>query len=336
MTALEKLSGLRMSSLADCARKAVLEATNDPERPWDRLELGWLWRGRRVGQDWVLFVATEHEWTVWPASGSHEWVPTYLRAGSAESADIIAEVPVRWAYGVGHADAWIKETDTLVEVVSSASGASHQERKFRQLTGYLMHYTAEVGALVTVNPSNMVEEDRLILRRNSATFQQAEAEMRDRIAGLNGRLPERVCSKPAQARGHFCRFQTACFGEDWQPDPIQPCDEEGARMIAAELYLTKESKRRVDAEAKILDQQRRQLEDALGEIIEPGEWAVGPLTVKRTVVPRTSFDLKAAQASLPAGVLDPYVKVSTSSRYTLTRNGDGPLLDADDFGPVPF
>lgn len=94
---------LRWSSVRDCPRKAVYEAAGAPHRDRTLKEERQLARGRSVGRDYIVAVASESKRTVLVASGPDFMLPyPRLRAESEDTADILAELPVRWELGVGH------------------------------------------------------------------------------------------------------------------------------------------------------------------------------------------------------------------------------------------
>src|SRR4051794_16661798 len=131
------MAGVRWSSARVCARKAVYEAQDAPARDMSDREKRWTYRGKSLGRDYAIFVATANDTSIFAASGPDFWIPPNLKADTADSAGILAEKPVRWELGVGHADMFIAETGTTVEVLSSAHGDSQVDSKLLQLAKYI-------------------------------------------------------------------------------------------------------------------------------------------------------------------------------------------------------
>ena len=144
---------LRASSLRDCPRKAVFEAIGAPARERTPKEDGTLWRGKSIGRDYTIFLATQMATKIYVESGAHHWVPPELRAKSIDTAGVIAEQRIRWPAGVGHCDAFIPETRTVVEVLSSAHASEEMRHsKLLQAVIYTEHHPqAENCALVIVS-----------------------------------------------------------------------------------------------------------------------------------------------------------------------------------------
>lgn len=335
---------LRWSSARDCPLKAVYEGTNVPSRERTQQEEGTLWRGKSIGRDYTIFLATQQGATIFVASGPNYWVPPELRAADAETAGIIAEQPIRWPYGVGHADIYVPETRTVVEVLSSAHASDDMRRaKLLQAVGYTEHHpTAENCALVVVSPTDFTTE-RVVLVPTSPQYKELVAEMRARIAELRswdetGTMPERVCRKPADARSHFCTFAAHCFS-DWTPPPVEEIAADGSLIEAvAEFDITKREIAAYSARLKELEQRKKEAQ----EIVEAAELPagrtvlVGPFEVTRTAIQRKpTFQWERAEM---AGLFEPglYGEFFKPGAAYSTFRAERVDMSGDEFGEVPF
>lgn len=315
-TAAATQPAVRWSSARTCARKAVYEATGAPARETTDRERRIMFRGRRLGRDYADMLAAEH----------------------GENA-IVREKQVVWPLGIGHQDVFVKETGTVVEVLSSAHASDAMiDSKLLQLVGYVEHDPeARNGMLVILDPSDYSEE-RFFVAKDTARYAELVGLMLERIgqvqAGLAGDLSARECRKPSEAVGRFCRHAEHCF-EGWEPPEAPPVDEPEVRELAVLLYQAKRAEREAIRAKAEIETRRREVEQRLADLLEPGEWQVGPLRVKRlTVRPHESFDLRKARlAGVP--IPDEFVKlVGGYERWTCERTGDEPLLEAEAFGEV--
>lgn len=317
------MTGVRWSSARVCARKAVYEAQDAPAREETDRERRWLYRGKSIGRDYAIFVATANNVLIHAASGQDYWIPPNLKAESAGEAGVLAEKPVRWELGVGHADMFIVETGTTVEVLSSAHGDSQVESKLLQLALYVdRDPDAKNGVLVVLNPSDF-SEDRLIVNPDSGRFKELVAEANERVAqvqaGLAGDLPGRVCRRYTDSYGRFCRHADHCF-DGYETPALPMVDDPVTQDLAVRLYELRKQEREATGTAKVVESERREVEQRLGDLLDPGEHLVGPIKVTRTVVqPRPSFDVRAAElAGYP--VPDDFVKlVGGHERWRVDR-----------------
>lgn len=307
---------LRWSSARDCPRKAVYEATGAPARERTDDEQRWLARGRSIGRDYIVWLASKNHGKVFVASGDDWWVPPRLRAGTPDEAAILSEVPVRWPLGIGHMDGFLKETGTALEFLSSAHADDTRIRsKMVQLAGYARFYEPTLNAcLVVVDPTSMKEE-RFPIAFDTDAFRDLFEECEQRIAQVlewrdTGRMPDRVCRKPSESYGHFCLHASHCFDDDpvWEePQPVAVCDDPQVVMRASALHAAKTEERAAKSALADAEGKRKQLEGELVGVI-PGAEAltggirVGPFKLTRTHVQRSpSLDLKKARL---AGVLN--------------------------------
>lgn len=312
---------LRASSAVDCARKAVYEHRGAPAREFTDRERRILFRGKQMGKDYALMMAAKYG-----------------------ADDVQAERKVPWpdpeGPWVGHMDVYIMSQHLPIEVLSSQAGMAQIERKMLQVALYTV-FDADAGdraRVVLLNPVDY-SEDRLDFT--------VDAEWRARVATVvssvqealaAGSLPERVCRKPSDAIGHFCRVADTCF-EGWEPpEPAHIVSDPDVRRLAAALWSAKETERIARKELETIKGNREQVQADLAALLEPGEYVVGPLKVKRTHIetaPRpNAAKIRAAKFPLPDEFWKPG---AVYDKWTLERDGDGPLVDADDFGEeVPF
>ena len=311
MSATDTKPMLRWSSARSCPRKAVYEWEGAPGRERTAQEEGYLWRGKSIGRDYSLFLATQMGRRVWVDSGHDYWVPPELRAPVRDGAGLVCEVKIEWPIGVGHADIYIPETRTIVEILSSAHASDVMRRsKLLQAVGYTEHHPgAENCALIVVDPSDFTHE-RFVLVKSSDLYQELLAEMRDRIAQLerwrdHARMPDRVCSKPSEARGHFCLHAAHCFAGWTEPPLEQIAADENLVDAVIEFDQVKAARKHLGAEDKTLELRQK----AAQAVIEAAELPagvkvqVGPVALTRTFVQRKPvFQAEKAEA---AGLFEP-------------------------------
>lgn len=283
------MSGVRWSSAADCARKAVYGGTIEPDREWTDREARIMYRGRSIGADYVA----------------------WLKAKYGPNA-VWREVKVEWAFGVGHIDAFLRPTRTAIEVLSSKWADDLMvQRKLLQLVGYMEGYpSAKNGCLIVLDPSDFTEE-RWPVAKDTDTYRALVETMRERVAALErwrdtGELPARVCRKPSEAIGHFCRHATTCF-EGWEePPPVSVIDDPEAMRLAADLAKAKAEERTAKVAVATWEEERKTCEQKLAALdgvadIE-GDIRIGSFVVKRVHVRRKpSLDVKKAEV---AGMLN--------------------------------
>jgi hypothetical protein len=349
-TTSKPMSRLRASSVRDCARKAILEATGEPERDWTRAEKGTLWRGRRIGQDFCIFFAAEHGLSIWAASGDHDWIPKDMRASSIDTAGVLAEKPVRWEFGVGHQDFFVVSTGTVVEVLSSATAsAAMVDSKVLQNVLYQEHDPdANNGAVIVIDPSTMLDTDRVVITPGTKTYTSLVAEMTARIDSVRayrdtGTLPDRVCGKPSDARGHWCRHPKRCF-EGWEaPAPAAVFDDDEAREYAAAYYRAKQDETAAKQTYDSLVTYRKEVEEHVAAMFDTAGLAgqkvkarSGPLELAQIVV-GDHQELSLKKARLAGVWTDAHDELFQDflamrgghTRYQVDRVSDEPV---EDFG----
>ncbi len=334
---------LRWSSVRDCARKSVYEATGIEGRERTLNEERQLYRGRSVGHDWVIAVATEKMWKVWIDSGPTHWLPPDLLAASEDEAAAIAELRVQWEMGVGHADLYIRETDTIVEVLSSANPTGDMVRsKLIQARGYARAVDASNLALIIVNPATL-EEERVIVTQGSPQWDDLAVECDERLAKVlawrdTGTLPERACAKPSEAWSHFCVFAKHCFDDTplWAPPEPGQIDSDQAHTLAERLNDLKAQRRDLSSADKRLEEDQREIQAELDPLMPAaGEWQAGGYRVKRSDRTRKSFKLTLAEedSRFADELLADFTSVSAYTVWDVEQTGPAAVEDFGDEAP---
>lgn len=334
---------LRWSSVRNCPRLAVYEATNAPHRDRTIKEERQLARGRAVGHEYLVAIASESKRTVHVCSGVDFMLPyPQLRAPDEDAADILAELPVWWDLGVGHADAYLRDTDTVLEVLSSQHASGEMIRsKLVQAAGYARALDATSVCLAIVDPATL-EDDRVIVASSSSRWAELMAEVDERVATVRawadgGTMPGRVCREPHDAIGHFCLFAAHCF-EGWEPDPAADLVSEEAQQLAARLAHVKARRREVAASDRLLEREQKEVQQQLEPLVPAGEWQVGGYRVKRSDrLGRRSFDFDRADhdGRFPDGLLAEFTRVGAGySVWDVEKTGPAvPLPDNDEACP---
>lgn len=349
MSVAEQTVPMRWSAVRDCARKAAYGAMEAPARDRTDREARILYRGRALGRDYVIWLGATHG-KIHVSSGDGYWVPPHLRAGPDEIPAVLAEVPVEWALGVGHMDAFLPGSGTAIEVLSSAHASSDMvTSKLLQLVGYMEHYLAATGGLLVVlNPSDFSEE-RFPVARGTDAYKALAEEVQDRIGQVldwkqTGTIPPRVCRKPNDAIGHFCLHAEACF-DGWEEPPLKEIDALSARETVQRFYLAKQAERAAASVSAALEEERKaiqaEMEDLPGLADTDTSLKVGPFKVKRTPVQRSPvLDVKKAELAgvLSTEALSDYMTPGASyATWYVERVEADDALTPDDFGDeAPF
>lgn len=314
-------SPLRWSSARDCARKAVLETGPADRELYDR-EQRILWRGRDVGETYG------------------RWLKAKFGANA-----VWREVKVPWEFGIGHMDIFLRPTRTAIEVLSSARASDSMLHSKRvQLALYMDRYkSARNGCLVVLDPADLSEE-RWMIGKDTSVYRELLEEVEERIASLRrwretGELPDRVCSKPSDAQGHFCRHADTCFA-GWEPDPLPAVDRPEVVQAAdrvATLKFAEAQLKGAYAEAK---QVRMGAQLELAALLEgqPREVLAGPFRIKRTDVnPKPKLDWKRAEGAgaLNLELLAEFMEPSTPYTKWAVERHEGAPGDVD-YGEEPF
>lgn len=365
MSALEQqpVPQLRWSSVRDCPRKAIYEATAAPHRERTLQEERWLYRGKAVGREFAVFLSAQERakgkpWRIYVASGvKGEWPRRYVTHDRSKAGFIVEEA-VSWPLGILHPDIRVVETNTIVEVLSSAHASdAYVASKMLQLVGQIEYTGAAGGAVVVVDPASMADEI-FPIARSSATYSALVDEMRARVADVQswadtGAIPPRVCEKPGDARSHFCLHGEHCF-QGWEPpgpDLVLTTDE--AVAAASDLYRAKQVERREKEAYDLAVADRKAAEQRLAPTLELAQLGgaakkiqIGSVEVNRIeVADRESFSLKKARdagawTSLHDEIFGQFLTLGGGHvRYQVDRVGDQPIElveQPDKWGKVPY
>lgn len=344
MSTQTELRPARLSSLKECPRMVTYQMTDAPARDRTDREARWLYRGRAIGRDYLIWLGATHG-KIWAASGQHYWIPPHLRADGPGTAAVLAEVPVPWALGTGHIDGVLPASGTAIEILSSAQASAEQiHLKTLQLTAYLEHYPAATGGLLVVlNPSDFGEE-RFPIAKGTESYKALAEEVHDRIGQVlhwkqTGTLPARVCRKPSDAIGHFCLHAETCFDGCEEP-PLEELDGREARETVQRFYLAKQAEQAAASVSASLQEERKaiqkDLEDLPGVADTDHPLKVGPFRVTRTPVQRAPvLDVKKAELAgvLSTEALADYMKPGAAyATWKVERVEADDALTPDDFG----
>lgn len=312
---------MRWSDVAACTRKAVYAHTNAPAREPTDKENRIFFRGHSLERDYVDFLERQH------GEGSIE-----------------RQVEIPWGPNgewTGHADFYLKPEKLLGEVLSSAHASpDYIRRKMLQLVGYMAGFPeAEKGMVVIIDPSDFTE-DRYPLVKTSKTYKDLLDDRHERLEQINrwwtdGELPPRVCRKPGDAWGYFCRHATHCF-KDWEAPPLDEVQSEAAKRIARHILVFKDEERLQKSALDAHTKQRKALEQSLGELVDYGSHTVGSIKVTRTLVHRSpTVDMRKAEAAgFPVHSLDEFLKPgATYDLWSVEQTDETP--EPQDYGDSP-
>lgn len=338
---------LRWSSARDCRRKAIYEAQGAPHRERTHREERVLWRGRAVGHEFLLAVAHESRRTIWVCTGQDFTLPyPDVRASSQDYAGILAEMPVEWEFGIGHADAFIRDAETVVEVVSSLNPDGELiHSKLLQAGGYARQLDARAACVAIVNPSTL-EDERVVVVRGTEKWDALMGEVDECVAELaawerDGTMPSRVCLQPSDAWGHFCLFAQHCFEDApaWSPAEVLDLESDDAQLLAITLAQIKTRRRALKSEDRMLDDEQRAIQAQLGAHVPEGKWRAGGYEVRRSIrAGRRTFDFARADLDgrFPEGLVAEFTKYGDPFEvWDVEKTGDVVVTTATD-EEVPF
>lgn len=313
----------------------MFEATDAPARERSDRERRILFRGRELEDSYARMLAAEHGIKV-VRHGEPGW----------RQARIVRQYRVPWPLGIGHADIFLRDTQSFVEVLSSAHADTGRRRtKLMQAVGYREHAKDVASgpvALVILDPADFSEE-RIVVSPDSTLYEELREEMEERVRQVlawrdEGTLPERVCGKPADAIGHFCLHAGHCF-DGWEPEPLaEPADVAAVTEIAKQWLDAKRQEDQFKELAKPFYNERKTLEAQLADLIEPGTWQAGQFEVTRSHVVRNSFQLGRAEldSRFPDELLAEFTKTSEHDRFAIAPTAAGSSDAApEDFGEEP-
>lgn len=264
--------------------------------------------------------------------------------------NVVHEAPVAWPseapIGELHTDFIIKPERMAIETKSSESVDSLFESAVTQVAG-AVHWSpdADTGAVVFLD-RDYQETDMFPVVLNDELVEKVEDIAAQVVqAGKTGELPERICSKPSDGRGHLCPLIDTCF-KGWEPPQIPEADNvEVIAPLATAAFLAKE---KYDAAKKVADLAEAEWKEARDLLVEEGcpegESLVPGLVVKRTVVAdRQTFSMaKARTAGLWTSMHDelfhPFISLGGGhSRFSFSRvEGESLEHDFGDDEDVPF
>lgn len=316
---------------ARCSRMAAYGLLGEtPEEPSEHLKLLWI-RGKMDEGWWIENVLapkvgleniTREKAVPWPATG----------------------LPI----GELHEDAFVA-TEGMPYEIKSHAGGQIMDSDFLQLKGAL-HYDQDVapdggpkvGALVVIDRDLKWEALPVFLTPDDV--EEIEQRAADVIrAGKTGELPDRVCEKPSDARGHLCPFADTCFAGWQRPDP-KHLDGDIA-LLAIELGHAQDAERAARKIASEHEAVRKELAERLaGWELEPGvEYMGAGVRVKRTHVndvERLSYSELKKSGMLDeelAARLGPFVSRSGAhDRWKVVADAEAELIDADFGDEAPF
>lgn len=317
----------RWSMAARCPRMAAYGLLGEqPEEPDEQTQLRWA-RGK-LDETWFI----EH-----------------VLAAKVGLENIIREKAVPWPSdglpaGELHEDAFVTTQAMPYEVKSHADG-DLMDSDYLQLKGALRHDPdvtgdPKTGALVVIDrdlkweavPVFLTDDD--VEEIDSIAAQVIEA-------GKTGQLPERVCEKPADARGRLCPFAAKCF-HDWVPPDPERLNSDVA-MLAIDLRHAQERAKELKAELAPVEERRKEIAALLAEWdLQPGiEYVGAGVKVKLTRISDTErlslTQIRKAGAWTPelADALGEYVTASGGhDRWTVKPDAES---SGDvDFGETPF
>lgn len=317
MTAATTLS-LRLSTVRDCPLRAVFEATGADAREPSERERRIMFSGRVIGSTFL----------------------DMLEAGG--TGPIEREVKIPWAHGIGHADGWVPETRTLLEVLSSSSATDAAiDSKLVQLCLYMEHkQECTNGALLIVDPRDYSDE-RVILTKGSPEYDKLLTVAVERLDAIDawvatGDMP--VCA--GQANSWFCRFdQCPCKQPKEAPEEI---DLPEARETVLAFAQAKDAEKQAQAALDLAKERRMNVQAVLEGLGLPvGTVKIGSYELQRIhYAGRRTFNLWLAEkdSRIPDELLADFVKQGEPYEVFKVKKVDlEPSLTGDDFGKeVPF
>lgn len=324
----DRLRGATRWSMASrCARQAAYGLRGvDPAPPTPR-EAGRMARGRDAGQYFARQMAAKH---------------------GAEN--VIFEMGVPWpappALPVGelHIDVGLISERIAIEAKSSVHVDSMFDSAVIQVAGAL-HFGSEhfdSGLVVFLDGDYQItHEFPVFLTAEMSEQVEAVAAAVIEAGRPDGALPDRVCGKPSEGRGHLCPFIEHCFS-DWVPSEPNATRED-LSQFASQGWLIQRDLRAAKGNVEELQQR---WEDWKAEVakydLPPGETQAGSVKIKRIdVKARETFSkAKATTAGVWTDLDDerfgPFVKLGEPSvRFELHRM-EGEDLDLEFGEEAPF
>lgn len=279
------LTGPRASSAVICPRRAVYEGLGIEREPNTPAQEGYFRRGRFMG------LAMAHD------------LQALLAERGRPPAELEVEVP--WPkddpIGVGHADAYVTDTLTIVEYVSSV-GCDLPRHKPLQAGLYALHHPEATSAVViSVDPSSFAEQAYPLDLEGRE--EEVERIVDTVVRGVrDGELPERamrqngegVVEGPSEWPCFDCPFRRTCWKE-WEPWPTAELPDSyapKALRLAELIDLLARYKQEPEAE-----REQKELRAELRARMSPGvTYTCAGLTLRFTeVAPSRRFSLSDAE-----------------------------------------
>jgi hypothetical protein len=336
---------LRLSTVRDCPRRAVLEALGAPMRDLSEHDRRILFRGKEIGRVYATMLAAGAQnsggkWRIFVGSGPADAWPSRWLTTNPEDARFIAEKRVPWKHGVGHCDLLDLETNVVLEVLSSASPTADMRlSKLVQAVLYAEHMPATLGVcLRVVNPSDFSDE-QIVQLKGSPEYDATLAVARERLAAVDewavsGKVPD--CT--GEANAWFCRLDD-CPCKQPAP-PLEVVDTAEARRAALTFAQAKAAESSAKAVYESAKLEREAAQILLAPLVPVGKIAVGPYEVSRIrYAPRKTFQLALAEkdSRIDSDLLAEFTKVGSEyDVLKIQRVSDETALSAEEFGAVPF
>ncbi len=320
----ERLRGAtRWSMAARCPRMAAYGLLGvEPEPPTAR-EQGRFARGRDAGHYFARQMKAKHGEENIIEEAAIPWPPP-------------PELPI----GELHIDVVVKPEKLGIEAKNTKWVDSMFDAAVTQIAGGV-HFSPdlEVGQVVFLDHEYQVTDtfpvfltEEIVEKVESIAAQVIEA-------GKTGKLPERVCEKPSDARSHLCPFAEHCFAGYEAP---LPADRPDLSELASEGWLIQRDLRAGKASISDLQARWDELKEKLMEAEILGETVAGGIRIKRTDRrPSRRFSLsKAEKAGVWNSMLEEnlgdFISISAgSTTFDLTRT-EGADLDIDYGDEAPF
>jgi hypothetical protein len=315
----ERLRGAtRWSMAARCPRMAAYGLLGvDPEPPTPR-DQGRFARGRDAGHYFARQMKAKH--------GEENVI---------EEAAVAWPAPPALPVGELHVDVVVKPDRLGIECKNTAWPDGLFDSAVTQIAG-AVHFSPDIDTgLVVILDSDYQITNEWPVFLNDELIEKVETTAAAVVeAGKSGTLPERVCEKKADARGHFCPFADHCFA-DHEEEPARDAPELSA--LASEGWLIYRDLKQKKGETKELQERWDDWKArALEAEIPPGRTMSNGIEIKRSDRRGShSFSLAKARAagvwqSVHDEVFSAFIGQSSgSTTFDLTRTADAPPLDMD-------
>jgi len=309
-TETRNLTGPRWSQAVRCTRAASYQALAVEGLPYTEDTLRRFMRGTHVGRAMADTIVAEM---------------------AAQGRTALTEVECHWPpddpIGVGHADLYLPDESTVIEVYSTTD-TTFPRMKALQAVGYAVAIGASEAKVLVVNPSTY--ESRSYPVNVEMLRGEVEGLMAEVVSAVrDGVIPERLNGDPKANPGAFdcqdCPFRQTCW-EGWEPPPtgsLPGCGDDLMRLVD----LEREIKRTPRGDHVLeLESERDEIRGRLRGLMEPGQdYIEAGVRVRRTEVNgRRSFSFSAAEAAgfaLPADLLPFISEGKPSDRWTLREVG---------------